>query len=222
MKVMNQNIIYLLRLFLAVVLGFAVGFERRLRSKEAALRTHTIVAVGACLFMLVSKYGFFDMDGAKYDASRIAAQVVSGIGFIGAGMILYKKQAVHGLTTAAGVWATAGIGMATGAGMYLLSVGAALMVIFAQCIMHIRCKLFKNDKNGIIKIVFTGEENISEIKNIFKVEKFYSLSVKRIEFKELITVSIINNARLSEEYLLSQTIQNGFILSFDYNKDDET
>ena len=219
---MNQNIIYLLRLFLAVVLGFAVGFERRLRSKEAALRTHTIVAVGACLVMLVSKYGFFDMDGAKYDASRIAAQVVSGIGFIGAGMILYKKQAVHGLTTAAGVWATAGIGMATGAGMYLLSVGAALMVIFAQCIMHIRCKLFKNDKNGIIKIVFTGEENISEIKNIFKVEKFYSLSVKRIESKELITVSIINNARLSEEYLLSQTIQNGFILSFDYNKDDET
>ena len=88
--------------------------------------------------------------------------------------------------------------------------------------MHIRCKLFKNDKNGIIKIVFTVEENISEIKNIFKVEKFYSLSVKRIESKELITVSIINNARLSEEYLLSQTIQNGFILSFDYNKEDET
>lgn len=87
--------------------------------------------------MLVSKYGFFDMDGTKFDASRIAAQVVSGIGFIGAGMIFYKKQTVYGLTTAAGVWTTAGIGMATGAGMYLLSIGAALMVIFAQFIMHI-------------------------------------------------------------------------------------
>ncbi len=217
---MDENMVYLLRLFLAVVLGFAVGFERRLRSKEAAIRTHTIVAVGACLFMLVSKYGFFDMDGTKFDASRIAAQVVSGIGFIGAGMIFYKKQTVYGLTTAAGVWTTAGIGMATGAGMYLLSIGAALMVIFAQFIMHIRCKLFTKDKNSIIKIVFIGEENLSEIKSIFKVEKFYSLSVKRSESNDLISVAIANNAQLSEEYLLSQSIQNSFILSFDYNKND--
>lgn len=124
-------------------------------------------------------------------------------------------------TTAAGVWTTAGIGMATGAGMYLLSIGAALMVIFAQFIMHIRCKLFTKDKNSIIKIVFIGEENLSEIKSIFKVEKFYSLSVKRSESNDLISVAIANNAQLSEEYLLSQSIQNSFILSFDYNKNDE-
>ena len=161
------------------------------------------------------------MDGTKFDASRIAAQVVSGIGFIGAGMIFYKKQTVYGLTTAAGVWTTAGIGMATGAGMYLLSIGAALMVIFAQFIMHIRCKLFTKDKNSIIKIVFIGEENLSEIKSIFKVEKFYSLSVKRSESNDLISVAIANNAQLSEEYLLSQSIQNSSILSFDYNKNDE-
>ena len=81
--------------------------------------------------------------------------------------------------------------------------------------------MFTKDKNSIIKIVFIGEKNLSEIKSIFKVEKFYSLSVKRSESNDLISVAIANNAQLSEEYLLSKSIQNSFILSFDYNKNDE-
>ena len=108
----EQELIYLLRLVISAVLGFAIGFERKARYKEAGVRTHTIVTVGSCIIMLVSKYGF---EGA--DSARVAAQIVSGIGFIGAGMIVYKRQAIQGLTTAAGIWTTAGVGMAVGAGV---------------------------------------------------------------------------------------------------------
>ena len=99
---MAEEAIYLVRILYAVVLGFAIGFERKLRFKEAGIRTHTIVCAGSALIMVVSKYAF--SDSPDFDASRVAAQIVSGIGFLGAGMIIYRRQAVHGLTTAAGVW----------------------------------------------------------------------------------------------------------------------
>ncbi len=100
---------YLIGVVIALALGFAIGFERKLRSKEAGIRTHTIVCVGAALMMVVSKYGF---GGVQADSARVAAQIVSGIGFLGAGIIMFRGQKMHGLTTAAGVWATAGVGMA--------------------------------------------------------------------------------------------------------------
>ena len=98
---MTDELIWLARIAYAVALGFAIGLERKLRFKEAGIRTHTIVCAGSALIMVVSKYAFSDI--AEYDASRVAAQIVSGIGFLGAGMIIYRKQVVHGLTTAAGV-----------------------------------------------------------------------------------------------------------------------
>ena len=101
----------LVDLALAAVLGFLIGFERKIRYKEAGVRTHTIVCIGSALMMAVSKYAF---GGQTADAARVAAQIVSGVGFLGAGMIVYRQHNVHGLTTAAGVWATAGIGMACG------------------------------------------------------------------------------------------------------------
>ncbi len=119
---MTDELIWLARIAYAVALGFAIGFERKLRFKEAGIRTHTIVCAGSALIMVVSKYAFSDI--AEYDASRVAAQIVSGIGFLGAGMIIYRKQVVHGLTTAAGVWATAGVGMAAGGGLYIVAAGA--------------------------------------------------------------------------------------------------
>ncbi len=93
---------YLLRILMAVGLGIVIGIERQLRFKVAGIRTHAVVAAGACIFMVISKYGFSDSN--TFDASRIASQVVSGISFIGAGMILYRQQSVHGLTSAAGIW----------------------------------------------------------------------------------------------------------------------
>ena len=120
---MLEELEYLASVLLAVGLGFAIGYERKLRYKEAGIRTHTIVCAGSALIMVVSKYGFGDSVDA--DASRVAAQIVSGIGFLGAGIIVYRKHEIHGLTTAAGVWATSGVGMAAGAGMYLFAAGAA-------------------------------------------------------------------------------------------------
>ncbi len=109
----------LIPLLLSAVLGFLIGFERKLRFKEAGIRTHAIVCIGSALMMVVSKYAFGEMQS---DAARVAAQIVSGVGFLGAGIIVYRKQEIHGLTTAAGVWATAGVGMACGGGLYIVAI----------------------------------------------------------------------------------------------------
>ncbi|WP_238999474.1 MgtC/SapB family protein [Segeticoccus rhizosphaerae] len=111
---------------IALVLSGLIGFEREIRGKAAGLRTHTIIGFGAALIVLVSKYGFTDVLGAHatLDPSRVAAQIVSGIGFIGGGLIFVRRDAVRGLTTAASVWLTTGIGMAAGAGLPVLAVAS--------------------------------------------------------------------------------------------------
>lgn len=130
---------FLLRLIVAGICGFLIGYERKNRYKEAGVRTHMIVAVGAALIMIVSKYGFADVimqKGYELDPSRIAAQIVSGIGFLGAGMIFIRGQAVNGLTTAAGVWTTAGVGMAIGAKQYFIGIAATIIVLIIQIVLH--------------------------------------------------------------------------------------
>ena len=123
----------ILRLFVAGLLGGLIGMEREIRAKEAGVRTHFIVALGSALFMIISQYGF----GQQYhDASRVAAQVVSGIGFIGAGVIIFQKNVVRGVTTAAGLWVAAAIGLAAGGGMYAVSVAATLLTILCLEMMH--------------------------------------------------------------------------------------
>ena len=107
----------LLRIFVAAALGGAIGLERELRERQAGLRTHLVVSVGAALFTLVSAYGFHSFEG-KVDPTRIAAQIVSGIGFLGAGAIIRQGLSVRGLTTAASLWLVAAIGMASGAGYW--------------------------------------------------------------------------------------------------------
>ncbi|MFC7649890.1 MgtC/SapB family protein [Streptosporangium lutulentum] len=111
-------------LALAFLLSAVIGLEREIRQKSAGLRTHTLVGLAAALMMLVSKYGFADVLGDRVvlDPSRVAAQIVSGIGFVGAGLIFVRRDAVRGLTTAAAIWLTAGVGMAAGAGLWLLAV----------------------------------------------------------------------------------------------------
>jgi putative Mg2+ transporter-C (MgtC) family protein len=121
----GQGPVQLGELALALVLSAAIGFERGLRNKSAGLRTHTLVGLGAALFMLVSKYGFAHVpasDHISFDPSRVAAQIVSGIGFIGGGLIFVRRDAVRGLTTAAVVWVTAAIGMACGGGLPVLAI----------------------------------------------------------------------------------------------------
>lgn len=123
---------YILSIFIAAMLGGIIGFEREYRSKEAGFRTHFLVGLGSGLFMVLSLHGFDDfvgIQGIQRDPSRIAAQVVSGMGFIGAGTIIFQKNVVKGLTTAAGLWVTSAIGMTAGAGMYALASVSTLLVI---------------------------------------------------------------------------------------------
>ncbi|MEU1389746.1 MULTISPECIES: MgtC/SapB family protein [unclassified Nonomuraea] len=121
---------------LALLLSAAIGLEREVRQKSAGLRTHTLVGFASALIMLVSKYGFADVlgDHVTLDPSRVAAQIVSGIGFIGGGLIFVRRDAVRGLTTAAVVWLTCAVGMAAGAGLWLLAVAVTaghFLVLFA-------------------------------------------------------------------------------------------
>lgn len=119
--------------------GGAIGYERSRQFKSAGIRTHIVVAVGAALTTLVSKYGFYDvlaMHNISLDPSRIAAQIISGVGFLGAGMILTGHTKVSGLTTAAGIWGTAAIGMTVGAGMYIIAIAATIIIVTIQFMFH--------------------------------------------------------------------------------------
>lgn len=122
---------FIIRLVCAVILGGVIGYERETHSKEAGLKTHILVCVGAALIMIVSQYGFFGVLGPHVvvDPSRIAAQVVSGIGFIGAGIIFKDNNSIKGLSTAAGVWCVAAVGLVIGSGMYILAICATIIIL---------------------------------------------------------------------------------------------
>lgn len=124
---------FIIRLLVATALGAVIGLDREYRTKAAGFRTHVLVALGSALFMIISVHGFDDLPKdqmtLRMDPARIAAQVVTGIGFIGAGTIIFQKNVVKGLTTAAGLWVTAAVGMACGVGMYVLAIVSTLLVL---------------------------------------------------------------------------------------------
>lgn len=215
---MEKELIYLLRIIISAVLGFAIGFERKMRYKEAGVRTHTIVTMGACIIMLVSKYGF---EGA--DSARVAAQIVSGIGFIGAGMIVYKRQAIQGLTTAAGIWTTAGVGMAVGAGMYWLALGATVLIIIMQCIMHLPYKFFKTKRYVQLKIVFICKADENEIvKKIFEVEQFVRINVVRNADGDAVFTTYVNTDKVFPDTVIRDFLASyPFIISIERASADE-
>lgn len=160
----------LLRLALAAVCGGAIGLEREIRLKEAGVRTHLIVCFASCMMMLVSKYGFYDMlefaaahsyDTMKLDPSRIAAGLVTAIGFLGAGTIFARNRVVTGLTTAAGLWATVGIGMTLGAGMYLISLFGTGFIVVVQAILH-RDHVLVGHVAAVVSVQLSGEPDALE------------------------------------------------------------
>lgn len=155
MENISMELICLIRIIVAGVCGTIVGLERKNRSKEAGIRTHFVVACGAAIIMVISKYAFFDVIGEDFasevrlDPSRVASTIASGIGFMGAGMIFVHKGSITGLTTAAGIWATSGIGMAIGAGMYILGIGATIVILCAQLLLHLD---FHRNRNARMKV----------------------------------------------------------------------
>ncbi|MDU2197248.1 MAG: MgtC/SapB family protein [Peptostreptococcaceae bacterium] len=130
---------YIVRVLVAGFCGAMIGYERKNKLKEAGIRTHFIVALTSALIIIISKYGFYDIVGTPgigLDPARVAAQVVSGVGFLGAGLIFIRNQSISGLTTAAGMWATAGIGLAIGCGLYLLGIVSSIIILIAQFLLH--------------------------------------------------------------------------------------
>lgn len=146
----------LLRIALAGLLGGLIGLERQLRAKEAGLRTHILVGIGSAMFMIVSKYGFEDIlleSHVALDPSRIAAQVVSGMGFLGAGTIIIQKQIVKGLTTAAGMWVTAAIGLVIGSGLYEIGIyGAFLTLVVLEVFRQLSNRLLSRHCGLLVKL----------------------------------------------------------------------
>ena len=167
----------MVRLTLAMVLGGAIGIEREYRAKEAGFRTHFLVALGSALFCVVSQYGFgVDLK----DSSRVAAQVVSGIGFLGAGTIIFQKNVVRGLTTAAGLWVTAAIGLACGTGMYLPAVVTTLMVLIG---LEILSAVIPRVSTSVVILSFSATSQESVKKAVREIRR-NCLDIISYELKE--------------------------------------
>lgn len=178
----------ILRLLIAALLGGVIGYEREIRAKGAGVRTHVLVALGSALFMIISQYGF---DGAlRFDASRVAAQVVSGIGFIGAGIIIFQKNRVSGLTTAAGLWVTASIGLGAGSGMFAVTGVCTVMVLAVLEAMHFYT-LKLGDKNVVAVLSADDQKTLADAIKVLgkKVERF-TLSARESRFQAEVTLRI--------------------------------
>ena len=204
---------WLLRIIIAAICGAIIGYERAIQRKSAGVRTHIVVAIASALFMIVSKYGFADllnMHDIALDPSRIAAQIVTGISFIGAGTILVRREQISGLTTAAGVWATSAIGMAIGAGMYSIGMLATAFLFIIQVlfhddtlinkiILHVRFNIqieAVNKQKVLPKIQEELEEN--QVENVSV--KILDVSDERIIFN---VDGIINNKKDENEIIMA-------------------
>lgn len=216
---------WIIRILIGAICGFAIGFERKSRSKEAGIRTHTIVCMAATVMMIVSKYGFSDqiVAGEKgSDVGRIAAQVVSGIGFLGAGIIFYKRDFLHGLTTAAGIWATAGIGLAIGSGMIVVGVFSTVVLVLLQVILHKPIKFFKGKTTTVLKISVSidSADIIDKLTYIFEVKKF-------LRFKTITTetgavtgdIEVATEANFSARELYEISKSHSFIKSIEKSEE---
>lgn len=166
---LGENGYLLLRMVIASICGVFIGFERSRRQKDAGIRTHMIVALGAALAMIVSKYGFFDLlqyEGLRADASRIASNVITGVGFLGAGVIFVRDVSIKGLTTAAGIWATASVGLAIGSGMYTVGIGASVLMIVFQLVFH---RFFSRLENTVNEFTVVISDSPDAVKNFRKM-----------------------------------------------------
>ena len=209
---------YLLGLVTAVICGALIGAERTFRQKEAGIRTHIIVALGSALIMIVSKYGFFDIvglaDHVNLDGSRLAAQVVTGISFLGAGIIVFKGT-VKGLTTAAGVWTTAGIGLAAGAGMYGIAVYATLILLIVQVVIHKVLPVENTSTTAVSMKLIDDPEAIESIANLFKENDYViiSSSVEKKNDKYVCLFTIRAKSHINPDDISKLFTGNEYVLS---------
>lgn len=219
----RSELYYLLRIVIALLCGFFIGFERNKRLKDAGIRTHCLVACASALVIIISKYGFTDIpdiSGVKEaDPSRIASQIVSGIGFLGAGMIFVHKSSIKGLTTASGIWATAGIGMAIGAGMFTLGIGTTVIILIVQILLHCNFKFLHKPEHKHLKLYHvTDKKYLSEIMDLLALNNVIVLENrvhKDIDNDEYTMDFIIETIPKSNLNSLFTSIKYDYIVSND-------
>ncbi|MBQ9115669.1 MAG: MgtC/SapB family protein [Clostridia bacterium] len=204
---------YLLRILIACLCGGMIGIERTLRQKDAGFRTHVIVALGASLMMVVSKYGFADSLAAGYDPApeRIASNIITGISFLGAGMIFVRGSNIKGLTTAAGVWSTAAVAMAIGAGMYITGIVASIIIVIIQVLFHTFLigfdKVLANDR--VTELVLRADndpELLSEVKELLS-DNGFSISNSKVELNGDGTLTVALTLKSTKNAELDQALQ---------------
>lgn len=209
---------FVLRVLLASVCGMFIGWERERRLKSAGLRTHMLVALASSLMMVISKYAFMDvvyLQSVQVDASRVAAGVVQAIGFLGAGVIFVKKDNIVGVTTAAGLWATVGIGLTIGSGLYVLGIASTALIILIQLIVHRGEHRSFNSNNGSIEINLTKYNiGVEEAKNRIEKEGLLLKNIaiaKNDKNEEILSASIISVNMNSSSEIISVLQKLGFI-----------
>ncbi|WP_256761255.1 MgtC/SapB family protein [Cohnella sp. WQ 127256] len=173
-----------IRLLLSVLLGGLVGFERERKNHAAGLRTHTLVCLGSCLLMILSMYGFADFVGepnVRLDPARLAAQVITGVGFLGAGTILFTGKSITGLTTAASIWVVMAVGLAVGAGFYLPAVLSAVMVLLILWGLNIVEKRYLNHRSECTFNLITNGHK-TQMENIQSVLSRQGVKLVKVRF----------------------------------------
>ena len=212
---MMLNVDFMLRLLVAGILGAIIGLDREYRAKEAGYRTHFLVSLGSALIMIVSQYGFQEIikeNSVTLDPSRVAAQVVSGIGFIGAGTIILQKQIVRGLTTAAGIWATAGSGLAVGAGMYAIGIATTVLTLIG---LELLSYIFKSVgmKSSMIAFSTNNKDTLKQIADRFNSKDYMIVSYEMQtlhpgEMESYQVTMVIKSKRNNDEGHLLSLMQN--------------
>lgn len=212
---MMLNVDFMLRLLVAGILGAIIGLDREYRAKEAGYRTHFLVSLGSALIMIVSQYGFQEIikeNSVTLDPSRVAAQVVSGIGFIGAETIILQKQIVRGLTTAAGIWATAGIGLAVGAGMYAIGIATTVLTLIG---LELLSYIFKSVgmKSSMIAFSTNNKDTLKQIADRFNSKDYMIVSYEMQtlhpgEMESYQVTMVIKSKRNNDEGHLLSLMQN--------------
>ena len=212
----ENELIALLRIVIAGLLGLVVGYERSRRKKEAGLATHFIVACASALFTCISTS--LPATGAGVDGERIAAQVVSGVGFLGAGMIFFRRENLRGLTTAAGIWATAAIGMAVAVGQIIVAVGVVIVYIVLQWILHL--KTIKRNNWHMVSVKFVYNEEVKvKLLEYFNCDSFHRFKITKSDDQMIAEAVVYPQQKFFANELSDFMLQNSEVLSIERLED---
>lgn len=182
----DHFLLMMLRVFIALVLSGLIGFEREVNHHSAGFRTHILVGIGSCLMMLLSLYGFEEYNEnhvVRFDPARIPSYVISGIGFLGAGTIIVYGGTIRGLTTAASIWAVAGLGLVVGIGMYATAVFTTLIILLSLIFLNNFERLFRKGRSSVlIEIVALPDLQMS---NVVTLLESYDIRIKKVEIENV-------------------------------------